>query len=274
MNTLLRAELLLNQLLGFHSFDPRMDKLNVLVVCAGVFPSFFALRKILLESLPQLQFLNFTLIEPAQFKTELFIKEISNKVLDVNFDIQNKTLATYMEKCDKKFDIIYFEHPDLRTLTIVLSQCLGLFKNSVSLRESIAHISDLCKPHTFIIASMMSNHENKQFYYLLKYLYQSSPFLVKLRNKPGGFNHGLYAKISAKQQKSKMLKISDRYLTGFTLFFILSEGYILAHARSLFDFILPIVLIWIAFQYYRPGKKGLYFLILLQVVLLNLGYFL
>jgi hypothetical protein len=265
-----QASELLKNLLSFHLFDKKIATLEVLVVCVGIFPSFFTLRKILYENLPKLQRIDFTLIEPATFKTDYFLKKVAGEIKDATFNIQNTTLENFLRNTNKKFDLIYFEHPDLRTMIIILAHCFKFFKNTVGLRASIAHLFSVCKENTGIIASNMSEHENQQLKYLLKYYYDAESKLIKLNHKTGAYTHGLYAQIASESKSHK--RTNDGYLTIFTIFFMVSYGYMFLHARSLLNVILPLFLLFIAFQYHRPGKKWLMVLGFLQITMMVICY--
>ncbi len=259
------AERLLGKLFSYAEIDGDVTCLDILVVCAGSFPSFFAFQSIILQKFTDVKKINFTLIEPCQYKIN---KALKNNSL-FHFEWIISTLQGFLENTNKKFDIIYFEHPDLRTITIPLAILFYIYKNTFSLRKSMRYLYNICKKNTIIMASNMSKHENKQLKYLLKFYFKCHSRLIHFSHSgSSAFQCGLFLEVKDLTFKpNAFFSWNDRWLVLLTLFFIVSYIVILRHSTSLFDFIIPILLLIIVYHYHRPGKWGLLFIIISQLIL-------
>ncbi|HEX2549032.1 MAG TPA: hypothetical protein VHM20_04330, partial [Gammaproteobacteria bacterium] len=89
---------------------------DVLIIGAGSFPSEKSLNKILTA-----EGVHFTLVEPDKNATDFFCAYYQKN----NFSIENVDSQTFLRTTQKKFDLIYFEHPETMTLPLVLGQ-LGI----------------------------------------------------------------------------------------------------------------------------------------------------
>jgi hypothetical protein len=134
---------------------------DVLIIGAGSFPSEKSLNKILTA-----EGVHFTLVEPDKNATDFFCAYYQKN----NFSIENVDSQTFLRTTQKKFDLIYFEHPETMTLPLVLGQ-LGIktLKRVASFRESFAYLANVLTEKSVIIASCMSKHECDQLNHLLRY---------------------------------------------------------------------------------------------------------
>lgn len=301
--TRLKAERLLEKLFSYVKSDEHTRELNVLVVCAGSFPSYSAFRNHLIKKFPGVEKIHFTLIEPSENKIHLFKKNNQNNSavsfefvpttlqsflkeageearlrqisfsMKKNFDVnstQNNDRLESSENFDKKFDIIYFEHPDLRTVTIPLAKLFHIYKNTVSLRKSISELHPICKPNTIIIASNMSKHENIQLKHLLKFFLGCRSKLISFSDKKNSaFHYGLIAEIKhLTPNPSSSILIYDGALVLFTISFIFMYGLRLIHSKSLFYSVFPVLLLMTVYYFHRPGKCWLLIIIFCQLLLM------
>jgi len=250
----------------------KAKRFDVLVICAGSFPSYGLLVTILKNLFPTLQDIYFTLVEPRKDKTDVIEKAYPAG----NFEIYNITLGDFLKNTNgRRFDIIYFEHPDMRILPIFLNKLFYMFLKTASLRESIAYLTVVCKEEALLIAVNMSKNENRQLFLLLKLCFNIRPvifngsYLKKTLFEP--YSNGLYAKISVNnlkqnmQKNAEMIKKSDRYLSVVIMLslFVFYKNFISEH--SLFAVIFLVVLILCLVFFYSPGRKGMFFMIIFMI---------
>lgn len=270
------SERLLQKLFAHIKVDLTRKNLEILVPCAGSFPSFTAFRNVILQKFPNVLKLNFTLVEPYKNKIDLFRKKNTSEKI-INFEFHYSTLQVFLKKMPKKFDIIYFEHPDLRTITIPFAKLFGIYHNAVSLRKSIGDLHKICKKDTKIIASNMSSHENKQFKYLLKHALNCSTHLINLncrdkrkfpQSHSAAFQHGLYSEIKELFEPfNKFIHVYDWCLVIFTLIYVISYGVIITNAKSLWDLVIPVLLIGAVYHFHRPNKYAFLLMFVSQIIL-------
>jgi hypothetical protein len=261
---------LLEKIFSEVEINEDIQQLRVLVICAGVFPSYFDLKNILAKKFPRVFTINFALVEPSSYKTNLFMNAIKNTHFNDHFECHHLTLQKFLQKKQSTFDIIYLEHPDLRTITIPLAKLTSAYQNTVSLRDSIGYLGAVCKRNTLIIASNMSKHENIQLKYLLKYSLKTRSKIINLSHlDSSAFRFGLYSVIKKLPiQHSKGILWNDGFLVFFTISFIIFYSVIAYHSKSLTSLTIPILLFIIAYRYHRPGICGMLMVFLCQLIII------
>lgn len=252
--------------------------INVLVISAGTFPSYEILLASLLERLPKLQKVNFTLIDPVKSKTDLFLKKyanINNKV-SANIMIHNVTVKNFlMMKNDQYYDLIYFEHSDFRTFPVLLAKFFGLFTRTASLRESIPLLTKVMKKRTLIIASCISKNEHDQLKHLLKFSFDVTANSIYLSDKylyGGPYSYGLFTIINnsfhPEISKKRATTIQDNDNRLF-LSFIFSGSIIFLnvyHDISLKIVIFILTLCFFQLFFYRLGRHNIFLLAILFIL--------
>jgi len=171
-------------------------RLNLVVVGAGQFPSFSSLVFVLKQKLPYLEYLDITLIEPVQFRTAIFQQQFSNLQknhlipLKINIKIYHGLLNEFLEGLapPQKFDVLYLEHADFRTLPVLFSQMIGIGWRALLLRYALPYLTKIMVPDAFIIASCLSQRELFFLKSLLQFSFNVQPQLIKL----AGIHHYWY----------------------------------------------------------------------------------
>lgn len=195
------APYLLNAVLdGMPRDFERHKSMRILVVCAGAFPSFLSLIDRLTQKIPTLEHIDFSLIEPLNYKTDAFLKRAAPFLSGlrkpgplITVRVAPLPLHEWIEKSpDRPFHIIYFEHADFRVFPILLARALGVFKHTVSLRASLPRLSVLMVPKTFIMASCLSYCESQHLRYLLHFSFGVRPQLIRLGKRRDYFYGGRF----------------------------------------------------------------------------------
>lgn len=234
-------------------------KINILVICAGMFPSYTSLLKNLTSISPELTDVNFILIEPNKKKTDLFLQAASSFIFSVHtsFTIYNQSLEHYCrEHISERFDIIYFEHPDMRTISILWEKIRGF-----SFRAAIPSLVNLLKEPGLVIASCISTHECQQLKSLLAYSFSAKPIAIHLSTKPAftGFNRGLCCPIETRpseisvQKRIQAIKKSD---SAFCIVFLLCILLIVMAPASFIHELCATFVVWPLLLFHRPGLAG------------------
>lgn len=193
-----RAQNLLEKLfVSMPSSFAEKNALTVLVIGAGTFPSYMPLLNVLTRMMPQLKNVSFTLIEPLKATTDLFEKHFAEQSSQVqtDFTIYNMGIKNFLKQsANVTFDIIYFEHPETSTLSILPAK-LGVkyYAQKNSLRECIPYLLDKLTPQSLIIASCMSRQELAQLKWLLNFSFDTQARLVKLCKRRQYFYAGPYS---------------------------------------------------------------------------------
>jgi hypothetical protein len=262
--------------------------LDILVVGAGTFPSYISLLNVFSRKMPRLQTVHFSLVEPLETETAFFKKHFENflkseKTPQVDVTVYNQQIQDFLlSPPNAVFDLVYFEHPEIMTLPIMLSR-LGLsrFKRSTALRESIPFLANIFKPGAWIIASCMSHHELGQMKSLLKFSLYSSIQWVHAPRLINYFYGGPYCSglacvvkvdqvsIDAKQKISKAIRRSDNSLFGvLILSFII---YCIKFSKPYFfiEQLAAVLIMYAQLLFHRPGIKGFLLKFALLVALLT-----
>jgi hypothetical protein len=184
-----------------------LKAINILVIGAGIFPSFAPLIKVLIDKSFDITEFNFTLVEPIQTQTDIFLVDFNEitthfdtliiKVFVKNIDIKEYLKTTFNEV----FDIVYFEQPDFFPLDILLAR-EGRAQSAMetSLRESIPYLAKILKEKSIIIASFLYKHDLSQLDSLISFslnlktqhFYLKKPFL-----KHSYYNAGLISQVDS-----------------------------------------------------------------------------
>ena len=265
-----KADQLFEKILPCDSCVGITGPLTILVIGAGSFPSYQSLLNRLKRTNPTLDKISFTLVEPIKSQTDFFLEHFADSTHD--FFIYHGNLKDFFkEHTDKKFDLIYFEHPETMALPILLSAIgMSRFKRVPSLRASMPDLAAVVKTNTLIIASCMTRHELKQLQMLLNYSLKIKPEHVASRLwhifYGGPYSEGLTYCIKQtsrcavlQQKKTALIRFSD-YSLSFVLFLALII-YILycsqypddAHAL---ERLVAVLLMGAQLYFHRPGKSG------------------
>jgi len=252
--------------------------LQVLVIGAGQFTSYATLKKLLGNSHP----LHFTLLEPNIPDTDFFMQHFSTK--DDIFSIVNEDLSTFLKTEKKKFDFVYFEHPETMTLPLVLGK-LGVksLKRVIFFRESFPYLSNILKPGTILIASCMSTHELHQLKNLLTFSLNLHPKIISSWHPldffyGGPYRVGLITSFTPTKvlQKTKASAI-QRSLWYLCLFLFLELiayiFYCSQHSEPSYalERLLAVILIGSQLYFHKEGFQGL--LIKLSLFALQIALF-
>lgn len=215
--------------------------LNILVVCAGNFPSFIPFTNALLQKCPHLTSVEFSLVDSHHKPMKLFAnhlfpnekKELPQDV-ETSVTINAMNLGHYMKQnSDKKFDIVFFEHPYVATAHQLLDAGLATSSMVISF---IPLLVDILNPHAIIMASCTSEFESSQMKKLLDYSFdrQSMSHSVPRpdESKPKYFSEGVAVIYQQKLlqlspthdplRKSKQIRQDQRFLSllAFTSLFL------------------------------------------------------
>lgn len=161
------------------SFAPRslseLKQIKILVIGAGSFPSFVPLLHSITHACPKANEINFTLIEPDQSATNRF-KDKLTKAVDNKFNarahvcIHNADIKSYLKNTYDIFDLIYFEHPDVSIVNVLLEK-IRLVRSTLatSMQESIPYLRRIVKDQSVIIASFILKDDLCEVKPLLKF---------------------------------------------------------------------------------------------------------
>jgi len=148
------------------------SQLSILVIGAGSFPSYRAVLAALMHECPKLKSVEFVLVEPVEVLTQIFLKHFSkfkSSQFSINIKIDYREAQVFLQQEKQaQFDIVYFEHPEVMVLPILLAK-IGWQRYQIcrALRESLPAVLNVIKPTGWIVASCMSKHEMKQLQSLL-----------------------------------------------------------------------------------------------------------
>lgn len=270
------AEMLLLGLLSpYQSLFNTHNVLKVLVISAGTFPSCEIFLKVISDLYSQIQQVSFSLVDPAKNKTDLLMNRIKlNNIFPLEITIYNETINHFLEKNNHLlFDVIYFEHSDLRIFPIVLNKMLGIFKNTTILRKSIPYLPSIFDQDTLIIASCLSKQEVNQLRSLLKFSFGGEAKLIGLNNKylyAGYFSFGLSMQINNVVSSRKLLEIKSEKINSYDNHLLLSLifGFLILYdclSNSFCNFFVFFMLVFSFLQllFYRPGAYNIILNILL-----------
>lgn len=266
MSTVHAQHLLTKLLTPSRSLFNHAIEINVMVISAGTFPSYEIFLTVLSGIFPDLKQVNFTLVDPAKHKTDLFLKrcaQFKNKI-STKMVVNNLSLNAFLKRqVNRNFDLIYFEHSDLRIYPIFLTKVFGLYMYTVSLREAIPYLQNVMKKPAFIIASCLSKQEVHQLKYLLKLSFSIETQLIYLSDHylyGGHYSNGLYfnneysCDIPVLAEKAAAIKSSDNCLF-FTL--LLSAAMMFFHlyySTSITMSSLLFAVCILQLFFYRPGN--------------------
>lgn len=266
-------------------------KWNVLVIAAGSFPGYLPLLRQLIHTMPNLQQVNFTLIEPVKKWTDIFLENFAKLPanfpdIEITFSIVNVGLAEYLETASHAtFDLIYFEHPETMTLPILLAKSgLRSFQRVITFRNSLPFLAPFLKPDSIIIASCMTRHELTQLKSLLSFGLNVQCTLTTSFNPlsyfyGGPFSAGLQGKldshssVSDVKKKSNMIAKSDTLLFIFILISLVIYFMRFIQSDQFAERLWAIVLIGAQLFFHRPGLNGLFIKIGLFTLLLALALY-
>lgn len=251
---------ILNSLFDSISMDIiEQNTLNILVIGAGMFPSFKPLLLSLQRISPNLKTVTLTIIEPLKSETDRFNNYVSRLDLSCfyitfEYSIHNVDIKEYLTNIKNVyFDIIYFEQPDLSPVGILLAKT-GSFaaKLELSLRESIPFLKNIIQSKTIIVASFLFKRDLKQLNTLINYSLKIPTKIVYLSifNSSGSpYSSGLISLIEPPalpnenpQKKASAIKKQDNYyamlLLISTLLFVLTPS-----PGKLFSFLCTVTLL-------------------------------
>jgi len=242
--------------------------LRILVVAAGTFPGFKPLMQRLMQVAPQLTKIHFTLVEPVQKYTNIFMENYAQD-FKADFLIVNKGIDEFLKNhTGSAFDMVYFEHPETMTLPIIYAK-LGWkkFRRVLTLRKSLPQLAQILEPNALVLASCMSKHELKQLNSLLIFSLNIAPQLSVSRNPlhyfyGGPFSVGLLGNLcdTALDNLSQKMRVIERSDNLLFVFLLLSFAIYLwkfldpAHAGLR---IIAVLLMGAQFFLHRPGMNGL-----------------
>lgn len=160
------------------SFLPKsfneLNQIKILVIGAGLFPSFASLVNSITYACPKANEINFILIEPKQSKTNIFKNRLSEVVDEFNVRsnvfIHNTDIKSYLEKTNEIFDLIYFEHPDVSLINVLVEK-IRFSKNNLaqSMQESVPYLRKIIKDQSVIIGSFVFKGDLYEIKSLLKF---------------------------------------------------------------------------------------------------------
>jgi hypothetical protein len=258
-----------------------LKTLNILVIGAGMFPSFIPLILALQRISPNLEKVIFTIVEPLKSATDRFHDfisklDISSFNIKCEYSIDNMDIKEYLTNINNKyFDIIYFEQPDLSPIGILLAKT-GSQKATLdlSLRESIPFLKKVVRPKTIIVASFLFKRDLKQLQILIDYSLNIPTKLVYLstfKANVSSYSSGLISLIdSPKLPKESPYKIvraiikQDSYYAWFVLISMLI-CIITPASGKLFSFLCAATLL----IYHRYGLRS--FIVKATIILIQLG---
>lgn len=243
---------------------------TILVIAAGTFPGFQPLMQRLATIAPELQQVRITLVEPVKKFTDIFMQHFSTSSshIKTEFTLANVGIETFLKNADgaELFDLVYFEHPEVMTLPILLAK-LGIknFQRVIAFRQSLARLNKVLQPNALVLASCMSQHEVRQLRGLLQlslgcqlqisgssrpiHYFFGGPFCVGLRGH-------LQSTDAPCKKYEKAIQWSDNFLVAVVLLSIVLYLLKLAGSDYVFVRITAVVLILLQLFLHRPGLSG------------------
>lgn len=198
------ATTILNTL--FDSLPPiflEIKSIHVLVIGAGFFPTFKPFIDSLSKRALKLTHIQFILVEPQQSETDRFDHFFKKNGFDsgynnlkISYTVHNQGIKRYLKSAHKAaVDIIYFEHPDLSPIGILLAKNgHPQSKLTVSLRESVPYLKEIIQPHSIIIASGLFKRDITQLNALINFSLRTPTHQAQLppsRTNGSPYNYGL-----------------------------------------------------------------------------------
>lgn len=184
--SLKRSVKLLDELLLYHTNAfAHLNQLDILVVGAGDFPSFMSLYDLLMLQWPHLKMIRFVIVEPTVACTKIFEERhqqlFREKAHHLSYLIANTTIHSFLKlNPNLKFDIIYFEHPEISPLTPLMSILLPRkYKNELDLICAFPHLSFASKDVTIILASFILSSNLKMFKRLFNFCFEHETRIIK-----------------------------------------------------------------------------------------------
>ncbi|HVV68642.1 MAG TPA: hypothetical protein VHE99_06390 [Gammaproteobacteria bacterium] len=165
----------------------KSPEVNILVLAAGSFPSYQPFLAKILQTLPQVKKINFTLVDPMKAATDLFMEEFYLQETKALFSETKKfkpkisivhaqqTIGDFLkEKVKDKFHIIYLEHPEV-SAAITLFSALGFFKHQGDWASELPRLSSVLHADAIVVAAVKTFEEQMQIERILRFSFESKP---------------------------------------------------------------------------------------------------
>lgn len=220
------AERLLEHSIQAARLPKNLLEINILVPCAGSFPSYAPFLKILAKHFRYLKKAKFLLVDTDGLKLEIFKKyQASKKIathLKVNHELKASELFHFLKyeskPFEKAFDLIYLEHPEISAAIALLSE-MNIFDRQLKrLREAFPYFAKVIKPNGRVIVACKTPDEAIQAQSLLQHLNTETKRMRFSWNLlfPRDYSHAALSTrsitLTARDQESKVTEIRSSTL--------------------------------------------------------------
>lgn len=258
------------------SFDT-LTKVRVLIPCAGTFPSYGAFLDTMKKYFPKVKSIDFVLLDPNREDLNLFEERIQqseqvkniekNGTVKVKIQIYAEELITFLLREHNKFNMIYFEHPVIDSMNVLLAHFHIVNPGVLSLRTAFPYLTNALLPNGVIIAACKSDAEIYQMQIMLDYslgLQSQSISTASSLVFPTDFSKAitcsarnvLIKKSYDQHAHMKEIKSSDKMLTLFFAIGAILYVTNFANPNYFFEQTASALLLWGQFLFHRPGKTG------------------
>lgn len=253
----------------------KLSHLDILIPCAGYFPGYQAFIAVLKEKFLALRSVKFVLVDGDEKALKIFgqyHQDEKTEALKVTYETHQMGLQDFLANTQQKFDIVFFEHPEVTSMNCVIK----IARQPLLLRQALPYLNQVLNPHALVMAVCTNYEELLQMKNLLRFSIDakevsSSQKILALSYYSSGvaLKSQPHLLLKAPEQKARSAEIQESDSRFFL--FVLAAVYLYWNTGYGNSSHLSLLFMVSQFLVHRPGNTGnLYKIILVTAQLLLL----
>jgi hypothetical protein len=240
-------------------YHQKLSHLDILIPCAGYFPGYQAFMEVLKERFLALRSVKFVLVDGDEKALKIFGQyhhDEKTEALKVTYETHQMGLQDFLAKNQQKFDIVFFEHPEVTSMICVLR----ISQQPLMLRQALPYLNQILNPHALVMAVCKNYEELIQMKSLLRYGLDAKEVTSAHKIWAWDYSAGAALKsqphllLKAPEQKARSAEIKESDSRFFL--FVLAAAYLYWNTGYGNSSHLSFLLVASQFLAHRPGNTG------------------